>query len=76
MPSRFQMTLIAKRAFLKRILKDVREFFFKRECPGRVAQVVGVLSCAPKGCRFDSRSGYICRLWVRSPVGCLGEAIN
>ena len=28
-------------------------------CRGRVAQLVGVLPCTPKGCGLDSRSGHI-----------------
>ena len=38
-------------------------------CPGRVAQLVWVLSRAPKVCRFSSRSGHIPRSQVWSLVG-------
>ena len=41
----------------------------KRIYPGWVAQLVGASSCTPKGCRFDSQSGQIPRLWVQAPVG-------
>ena len=41
----------------------------KRYCPGWVAQMVGVLSHAPKGCRFLSQSQHIPRFQVQSPVG-------
>lgn len=34
-----------------------------------VAQSVGESSCTQKDGRFDSWSGYIPRLWARSPVG-------
>ena len=37
--------------------------------PGQGAQLVGVLSCAPNGSRFDSWSGYISRLQIRSLIG-------
>ena len=30
-----------------------------RKSPSRVAQLVGTLACAPKGCRFDPWSGCI-----------------
>ena len=33
-----------------------------------VAQLVGALSCKPKGCGFDPQSGHIPRLRVQSPV--------
>ena len=35
---------------------------------GWMAQLVGSSSNTPKGRRFDSQSGHIARLWVRSPV--------
>ena len=42
----------------------------KKSSPGwMVAWLVGASSCAPKGCRFDPRSGHIPRLWVQSQVG-------
>ena len=31
-------------------------------CPGGVPQLAGLLSCKPKGCRFDSWSGDTPRL--------------
>ena len=34
-----------------------------------VTQLDGALSCRPKGHRFDSQSGHIARLWVRSQSG-------
>ena len=37
-------------------------------CPGQVAQLVGALFCAPKGCRLISWSGHIPRLQVQSLV--------
>ena len=43
-------------------------FTNSRWSPGRVAQLVGVSSYTPRGCRFDSRSGHRPRLWVWSPV--------
>lgn len=48
------------------------------ECPAlaHAAQLVGALSHAPEGFRFNSRSGYMPRLWVRSLVRVHGEATN
>ena len=41
--------------------------------PGWVAALAGALSHTPKGCGFDSQSGHMPRLWVRSLVGaCTG----
>ena len=44
--------------------------------PGQVAQLVRTLSCTPKGCGFDSQSGHIPGLWIRTPAGGYLEAIN
>ena len=41
---------------------------FKRALTS-MAQLVGVSSHKPKGHRFDSQSGHMPRLWVRSLVG-------
>ena len=44
---------------------------FKSLCPvslAGVAQLVGESSCKPKGHGFESRSGHMPRLWVRSLV--------
>ena len=45
-------------------------------CPKGVAQLVGASSCALKGFGFDSWSGFICRLQVPSPVGCVLEGTD
>ena len=37
--------------------------------PGCMAQLVGALFCAPGGRQFDSWSGHMPRLWVRSMIG-------
>ena len=37
--------------------------------PGPCGSVGWVSFCRPKGCSFDSWSGYMSRLWVWSPVG-------
>ena len=41
-----------------------------------VAQLVGALSYKPKLCVFDSWSGHMPRLSVRSPVGSLQEVTS
>ena len=38
-----------------------------------VAQLVGMLSCKPKDCRFDSQSGHMPELWVQSQSRCIWE---
>ena len=38
-------------------------------CSDSMTQLVGAMSLRPKGHEFDSQSGLIPRLWVRSPVG-------
>ena len=40
----------------------------KRGSPGRLAQLVGASSHAPKGCGFDAWSGRTPRMLVQSPV--------
>ena len=47
----------------------VRKYKRLKDSPGQVAELVGASSHASKGCRFDSWSGHIPRLWVQSPVG-------
>ena len=44
--------------------------------PGMVAKLVGMSSHKPKGCRFNSWSGHMPRLWVWSLVGAHTELIN
>ena len=36
-------------------------FFYFPACPGQVAQLIGVLSCTPEGCGFDSPLGHMSR---------------
>ena len=43
---------------------------------GQMAQLVGVSSCAPKGCGFDPRSGHIPILHFQSQLGCIREATD
>ena len=50
-------------------LQKICCYFKKKKSPGWVAQLVGASFQTPKGCRFDSQSGYIPRLWVQSLVG-------
>ena len=58
---------------VKQLLLNVRFIFISLKIsmlgPGRVGQWVGALSHTPKGCGFDSWSGHILRLQVRSAVG-------
>ena len=42
---------------------------FKKKISGWCGSVDGVLACERKGLWFDSRSGHMPRLWVRSPDG-------
>ena len=50
-------------------------FFLKAiwSCPGWCGSVDWVLVCEPKGCQFESQSGHMPVLRVRSPVGGAGE---
>ena len=43
-------------------------------CPGGCGSVDWALACEPKGRWFDSQSGHMPGLWVRSPVGGAQEA--
>ena len=46
-----------------------RKVILKCSChPGQCGSVGWSNISSPKGCRFDSQSGYIPRLWVPSPV--------
>ena len=42
--------------------------FIKTQALASVAQLVGESSHRPKGCRLDSQSGHIPKMWVPSPV--------
>ena len=42
--------------------------------PGWCGSVDWAPTCEPKGCWFDSQSGYMPGLWARSPIGGVREA--
>ena len=48
--------------------------FFKGKNPGWCGSVVWALACEPKGCWFDSQSGHIPGLQLRSPTRGTWEA--
>ena len=50
---------------IKTSLSEIKHFFWL-SCPGWMAQLVGTLSCKPKGCGFHPGSGYI---WLRVYTG-------
>ena len=60
---------LIKIMFLGEVETAVRSGVKSSFGPGQVAQLVGVLSHTPKGCRFNFQSGHAPRLRVQSQVG-------
>ena len=60
---------LIKIMFLGEVETAVRSGVKSSFGPGQVAQLVGVLSHTPKGCKFNFQSGHAPRLRVQSQVG-------